>query len=64
MGKRPPKIENAEPREPLNAKTKGVVKRAVIEIALEDDRTFSNAVEHLLEESPRVKRKLRQFAAV
>jgi protein-disulfide isomerase-like protein with CxxC motif len=64
MSKRPQRLSDGTAREPLNAKTKQTIKAAVSTIADEDGRTFSNTVEHLLEESPRVKRKLKELAAV
>jgi hypothetical protein len=45
----------------IGAKTPPAVRRAIEEIAREEDRTLSNMAAQLLQESPRVQSKLREF---
>lgn len=47
-----------EPRVPLATKAPRRIREIIEEIALQDDRSLSNTVVRLLEESPRVKEKL------
>lgn len=62
MGKQAYPLE--EPRVNIPAKAPMSVRRAIEAIAAEDDRSFSNMVSRLLEESPRVKRKMRELESV
>jgi hypothetical protein len=58
MKSRPKLYGENEKRESVPSKVRPAIRRILEQIATEDDRTLSNTVEHLLAESPRVKKRL------